>query len=167
MGDGFLNIHILARLTGPGRQERMPMVGRRCGNGVDLTAFEQLTNIGVGLDLDAVLSQIGAPFLKHIGVHIAQGHQAHPLDFLKAGDVVIAARVETHDCDADVLVGSDHPRLGRETGNRSGGGATGDNSTGGQRGAGEELATIHGEGGVVSSSAEIVVPEALGVKVTR
>ena len=85
------------------------MVGRRCGNGVDLTAFEQLAHVGVGLDLDTVLGQVGAAFLKHIGVYIAQGHQTHALDLLKSGDVVVAARVKTHDCNADIFIGSDHP----------------------------------------------------------
>ncbi len=46
MGAGFFAIDILARLAGPDSDQRVPVVGRGDGDGVDGFVFEQLADVG-------------------------------------------------------------------------------------------------------------------------
>ena len=47
--DRLLDVDVLARLAGPDDDQRMPVVRRGDGDGVDVLVFEQLADIGVGL----------------------------------------------------------------------------------------------------------------------
>ena len=46
MGTRLLAVHVLARLAGPNADERVPVVGRGDGDGVDGFVFEQLADVG-------------------------------------------------------------------------------------------------------------------------
>jgi len=100
VGDGFLDVNILARLHGPDGSEGMPVIGRGDGDDVDVLVFEHLPDVGVSGDFDALLV-LGIHALAEDGVvHVAEGGEtdAGILQAAEGADVRAAPAVEAdHD----------------------------------------------------------------------
>ena len=96
-------IHVFARLTGPDRDQRMPMIRRRDGNRVHLLVFEQLSDVLVFLDAFKVL---GSAF-KDVEIHVAERDDPCALHFTELTDVRSAPAVDADHGHADEVIGPD------------------------------------------------------------
>jgi hypothetical protein len=108
VGNGLFDVYVLARLAGPDRHERMPVVGGRRGNGVDFLVFEQLTDVRIGFELVAFLIFEGLGFAFHvIAVGVTDGHQAGPLAAMEVPHVASALATDPDDRHADIVIGTE------------------------------------------------------------
>ena len=115
VGRGLLDVHVLARLAGPDRRQRVPVVGRGDDDRVDVLVVEQLAQVGVRLDARIVRAELLD--LRHeMGlVAVAQGGEAQAGNLQMRPDLVLAhaadlhARADADDAQADVVVGAENP----------------------------------------------------------
>jgi hypothetical protein len=133
VADGLFHIDVLACGHGGHGDERVRVVRRGDGDGVHLGVEHELPVIGVSGDGVVFLRLIRDFFLKHVAVHITQGHDAHAGDFLEALDVALAARVEADDRDTNVTIGTQRCRegAGRDEPGSAGDGAANERAAGG------------------------------------
>ena len=126
VGKRLFDVHVLARLAGPDRRQRVPMVRRRDGHRVDALVGERLANIAIQFgplalgffdDLRAALEDIGVDVAKRD----VFGFILHFEDVL---DVRAALAVEADRANADSAI---HVARGGRTGGSRGnyGGGTG------------------------------------------
>ena len=106
MRDRLLDIHVLARLTGPDADERMPVVRRRDGDGVHVLGFEQLSDIGKRRDLFAARPGLANVLGQHSRVHVAQRDQPQPFRGRRGLDVALAAAANADHRHADRVIGA-------------------------------------------------------------
>jgi hypothetical protein len=109
---GFFDIDVFARLAGPDGDKRMPMVGRRGGDRVDLLVLQKLANVGVGFELDVVLLiKTCSLFFEVIAVNITDSHQPNALALLaEILHVAATLAADTDDGDANVIISAEHAR---------------------------------------------------------
>ena len=109
MAARFFNVHVLARLTGPNRQQRVPMVRRGNRNRVEALVVERLAEV-----LHAAGRCAAVPFdgLGHHGEQAAVGvGQIGDLDVLQAAkmfDVFLPPAVDARHGNANPIVGAEH-----------------------------------------------------------
>src|SRR4051812_30710425 len=89
----------------------MPMVWRGESHHVDIFVFQQLSNIGVALDLLARSFALFHFSTENFLIHVAKSHQSGALYFRQFLEMFFAASVETDDGVADVTIGPNN--LGR------------------------------------------------------
>jgi len=77
MRDRFLDINILARLTGPDSYKRMPVIGRRGTDSVDLLIFQEFADIRVALDVYALFLEVVHPLVGMVLIRITYRHETH------------------------------------------------------------------------------------------
>ena len=87
MADRLLDVDVLARLAGPDRHERVPVIGRRNRHGVDIPIVEDATEIRLRL-------RIPAPPLLHEGqrrfeMPLVDVHDVGDADVGDAGQVLV------------------------------------------------------------------------------
>jgi hypothetical protein len=101
----LLDIDVLARLASPDGGQRVPVIGRRDADGVDLLVVEHAAQVLLNLHRLAIfVEEFQGPLVGHVAVRIAQdGHLGVGLA-LKAFDMVLAAAVYTQHSDADLIV---------------------------------------------------------------
>src|SRR5690349_24518212 len=98
------------------------MIRRRDGNGVDILAFEQLSDVAVGIDLRAFFLQLLHFAIEHQLVDVAQGGEAHALAPAETGNVITAAASKTDHRNSNLVAGANVLREGwKGDVNRSGG----------------------------------------------
>jgi hypothetical protein len=113
VADGLFDIDVFTRLAGPNGNQRMPVVARGDGNGVEFLVVERLPNVLRGLGhglLPAGDRFCGASHLGCVWID-----QIRDLDFFLAGPgghVISAAAAGAGDADADRVVGADHSARG-------------------------------------------------------
>jgi len=110
VGDGLLDVDVLACLAGPHDVQRMPVVGRRARDHVDLAVFQQLAVIGVGLDRDALARKALHRRPQDLLVAIAQTHQAHARHLAESANVRPAPPAEPDHRHAKIAVGASRRR---------------------------------------------------------
>ncbi len=104
--DGLLDEHVLARLTGPDGDQRVPVVGRGSNDRVDALVIEQLAHIDVRVHrLLAVAGLLGFA-VENRPVGVADGHDAHAGDRAEPLDVIAPLAAKPDDADADSVVGA-------------------------------------------------------------
>ncbi len=121
VGAGLLDVHILARLTGPDAHQRVPVIRRGDGDGVDGFVFQQLAHIGIGgwtrlagrLDLGQAASQDGF-------VHVAQRGDLHVGHGRVGLDVGIALPAHAYHRHSHGVIGAAKPRRKLRTRRRRG-----------------------------------------------
>ena len=106
MGNGLLNIDILAGLHGPDGAEGVPVVRRGDGDGVDVLAFEQASDVFAGLDGDALVRPLLFLSTEDGVIDIAQAGDAGAFDAGETLEVITAASAEADDGDAHVVFGA-------------------------------------------------------------
>ena len=106
----FLDIDVFARLAAPDGRQRMPMIGRGDGDGINLLVFQGLADVPIllgGLALGG-LDGFRAP-LQHVGINVTQGDifgvVLHAQDVL---DVGAALAVEADGTHPDAVVGAEN-----------------------------------------------------------
>jgi hypothetical protein len=146
MGKGFFDIHILARLAGPHRGQRVPVVRQGDDHRVDRFVIEDAAQIAESRNRLAAILEGLQLAIEMRRIHIAERDDFCPGHFAQAGNELMTAsphaahgggRAHANDRHADGLAGA--ARLGRAFGSD-------DNSRQAQRGAG-------GDGSVEETSA--------------
>ena len=133
---GLLDIDVLAGLGRPDGHQRVPVVRRGDGDGVQRLVFQRLADVGHAfageLAFDLLLQ--GLQFaLQHLLVGIDQVGDFHVGLFQPAADVAAAAAVDAGHGDAQPVVGPEHAGCGR--------GAADQHAGAGSRRTLQELAT--------------------------
>src|ERR1700732_990426 len=101
----LFDVYVFPGLAGPDGHERVPMIGRGDGDGVNIFVFEQLANIDVGFWLwQAQLLDVAEALVQHVFVHIAQSGKLRSWDALKAAYVIVAATSYSANCYADAVI---------------------------------------------------------------
>ena len=104
--DWLFHIDILSGLTRPDRDERVPMVGRRSRDDVDIFVLQQLTDVSIGLDvMTFIFLPVGRRF-EDLRVAIAERGQPHPFHAAKGADVAAPAAAKADDGHTDVIIGA-------------------------------------------------------------
>ena len=112
---GFFDVDIFAGLAGPDGHERVPVIGRGDGDGVDIFVFEQLANVDVGFRLgQAHLFDFADALAGDVFVDVADGDDFCSRDMRKAVDVIVAAAAHSADGYADTFVGAENFAAERE-----------------------------------------------------
>ena len=91
VGEGLLDVDVLARLAGPDGGQGVPVVGRGDGHGVDGLVVEQLAEVAVGCDLFAPVLEGLELVVQDLLVHVAQGGDPDARDRAEPGDELAAA----------------------------------------------------------------------------
>ena len=106
----LLHVDIFARLAGPDRRQRVPVIRRRDGDGVDVLVFEHLVNIDVRLHFATVLLLDGLGLVaQNLAVNVAEGHEPHSLHVPERTDVRAAPAVDPDDGYPDLIVSPPYP----------------------------------------------------------
>ena len=112
---GFLDIDVLTCLTRPDRRQRVPVVGRRNGDDVDVLVFDDLTQVLHDVGTMAVLLlEFPCALAGDFHIRIDEGRDINVLDRLQAIHVALAAAIHAQDCRSDPVVGPDHAAACRE-----------------------------------------------------
>ena len=114
----FLDIDVLARLAGPDRRQRMPVIGRGDGDGIDLLVLQRLADVSVFLWCLALgsLDGFGAP-LEHVGIDVAQGDIFRLIFHAQdVPDMGAALAIESDGTHPDAAVGAEHLARGHRAG---------------------------------------------------
>ncbi len=120
---GLLHVDVLARLARPNRLQRVPMVRRGDGNGVQVLVVEHFPKVLEALGrIAAVVLDPPAPRGEQPAVGIDQVGDLDALDVAVRVDVFLSPAVDAGDGDAHPAAGAQHPagRLG--AGDGEGGG---------------------------------------------
>ena len=105
MRAGLFDVDVLAGLAGPDGHERVPMIGRGDGNGVDLFVLEQLAHIDVGFwPGQAHLFDFADALARNVFVDIAERGELGLRDVREAADMIVAAAAHSADGHADAIV---------------------------------------------------------------
>ena len=119
MTAGLLHVHVLARLTGPNGHQRVPVVGRDNGNGIEGLVVQGPANV---LDADGRVAGRSLHEVASGGEQPAVGiDQVGDLDILhpaESCDVGLSPPVDACDGDPDTIVGSQHSPGGPRAGER-------------------------------------------------
>ena len=103
----LFHIHVFPGLARPDGHQRVPMIGRSDGNGVDIFVLEQLANIDVGFGLgQSQLLDIPEALVQHVFIHIAQGGNLCPWNTRKTAEVIVAATSHSANCHPDTIIGA-------------------------------------------------------------
>jgi hypothetical protein len=70
VGHRLFHVNVLARLAGPHRRQRVPVVRAGDGHGVHLPAVQQLSHVPASQHLLAPVAQSLGPRRQHILVHV-------------------------------------------------------------------------------------------------
>src|SRR6266852_343365 len=101
----LLHIDVFPGLTGPDGHQRVPMIGRSDGDGVDIFVLEQLTNIDVGFWLwQSHFFDVAEAMVRHAFIHIAESGKLSSWDTRKAADVIVAAPPHSANSHADTII---------------------------------------------------------------
>ena len=89
--------------------QRMPVIGRGDGDGVNLFVFEKFANVDVGLRLGkAEFFDFAEALAKTFSSTSQSAAISTFRDFVKAVDVIVAAAAHAADGDADAIVGAEN-----------------------------------------------------------
>ena len=105
VGNGLLQVNVLARLAGPHGLQRVPVVRRRDGHRVDVVALQELPVVDDRQRIGrAGLDRPGLRGLEHVAVDVAESGDFDARHLHVVVDVVVAAAAQADDGDAEHLV---------------------------------------------------------------
>jgi len=133
VGDRLLQIDVLSGLAGPDGGQRVPVVGRSDGHGVDILAGDQLAHVLEGAHRRPVAACLLGQPAEHGRIDVAQGRQAETGDAGGHGHVQLAAAPHADHPHPDRIIGPQHPA-------RCPGSAEGER--GAERGSGQKAAAM-------------------------
>ncbi len=110
----LLDVDVLAGLAGPDRHQRVPVIGRGGGHGVDVLVLQQLADVDVAVDSLATVFGLFHPALQHRPVRVAKRYHAHPGQFAQQPDVEPALASKADRGHANVIVGPQRPCMRRQ-----------------------------------------------------
>ncbi len=116
---GLLDVDVLAGLAGPDGGQRVPVVGRGDGDGVDFLVVEELAHVAVdpGLGALELLDLRRSAFLRFL-VHVADGRHTAFRQLRVFGDVGPATASDSDDGDVDSVIGAEDAVRGGGDGRR-------------------------------------------------
>src|ERR1700730_753282 len=101
----FFYVHIFPGLARPDGHQRVPMIGRGDGDGVDIFVLEELANIDIGFGLwQALLLDVAEALVQHAFIHIAQSANLCSRHAGETLNMVVATTAYSANCDADTIV---------------------------------------------------------------
>src|SRR5262249_8232548 len=113
VGNGFLDVGVLARLHCPDGGQRMPMIGRSDGDRVDVFVVEDAAHVGLELrTLAGPFEYRGGCGLGAAAIHIDQRGDLYVGNRENLADMRGTARAYPDDGDTKAVVGAG-PRLSR------------------------------------------------------
>ena len=122
VADGLFDVHVLARLAGPNRNQRVPVVARGDGHDVEVRVVERRANVrhAGGLAIAAAGDQFLARLVQpRIGVDQIRDSDVLVLEIVgELTDVRSAAPVDAGHADANRVVGPQHAARGLGSGDR-------------------------------------------------
>src|SRR5579884_2673484 len=107
----LLHIDVAPRLNGPNRSQRMPMVGRRNADGINVIAVQKPPDVLKSRDRFIAFLEFFDFSIQHLRIHVAQSDNAHTFDLMKTFEMVLAPSMEADDTDADVVIRAAHTRM--------------------------------------------------------
>ena len=107
---GLFDVDVLAGAEAIDGERRVPMVGRRDGDGVDVLGGEHLAEVFVGFGgIAQVALQTSGEALEDDAIDIADMRDAHViLVGFESGEMGVGAAVEADDREVDAVIGSEY-----------------------------------------------------------
>lgn len=101
----LFHVNVLAGLTAPDGDQRMPVIGSGDGDGVDFLVLEKLAHIDVGFRArTAQFFDVAETLVEDVFVDIAEGGELDAGDVREAADVILATATCAADGDADAII---------------------------------------------------------------
>src|ERR1051326_6311183 len=103
----LLHVNIFAGLAGPDRHQRVPVIGRGNGNGIDLLVFQKPANVAVRFrPSQAHLFRVAETLVQYALVDIAHASDFGPRNVGKALEMIVAAASKSTNCQSHPVVGA-------------------------------------------------------------
>src|SRR6266436_1415867 len=101
----LFDVDVFPGLAGPDGHERVPMIGRGDGDGVNVFVLKELANIDVRFWLwQTPLLDLAETLVRHVLIHIAQSGKLCSRDPRKPEDVIISAAAYSADGHPDAII---------------------------------------------------------------
>lgn len=111
----LFDVDILASLTAPDGDERMPMIGSGDGDGVDFLVLEKFAHIDEGFRARAAeFLDVAETLVENVFVDVTEGGELDAGDIRETMNVVLAAATSAADGYADTIVSAENFAAERE-----------------------------------------------------
>src|SRR5215472_1546740 len=103
----LLHVNIFAGLAGPDRHQRMPVIGRGDGNGVNILILKKPSDVAVGFRPGQPhLFRVTDTLVQYAFVDIAHGSDFGPRSIGEALEMIVAPPSESTNCQPHSIVGA-------------------------------------------------------------
>ena len=103
---GLLHVNIFAGLAGPDRHQRVPVIGRGDGNGVNIFVLKQPSNVAVRFGpCQPHLFRVTETLVQYAFVDIAHASDFGPRNVGEALEMIVAAAPESTNCQPHPVIG--------------------------------------------------------------
>ncbi len=103
----LFDVDVFRGLAAPDGDERMPMIWRGNGDGIDILVFEELANVDIRFGPgQAHFFDAAEALVQNVFIDVAKSGELDSRDVRKAADVILAAAADSANGDADTIVGA-------------------------------------------------------------
>ncbi len=106
--NGLFDVHILAGLTRPDRDQGMPVIGRGDHDGINVCLLQQFAHVDIGVDCFTAGGEFLDFAIQNVLIHIAQGHHPDALQFPEFLDVIGPLASHPHHRHPKILICVEH-----------------------------------------------------------